>query len=536
MSTSVPTLFVYVRGLTDDASSWDALVRRLQADGTAGEHDEFRTWPRDRRDGPTRFSRRHLASYGVELAAQLEEWDRAEDRGDTRIVLVGNSIGSLVVRWAWLSGAGHTAERADHRWVHRVERIVLIAGLSRGFDPSRLPWRQRIVVAAAAAVAHAWFFTPLDALSGSNFVAELRLRWIRLRDLKTVDSVPQVVQILGTRDAYVTRADAVDVEQLPNAAYEEVAGKEHTKVLDLAGVENVDDRVDLFARCLYGDVEPTESFALDANGTIKHVVFVVHGIRVRSLRWIKVLRSKIDALGPQWRAVGPSYGFFSVLDFALPPLRRRRVRWFLDQYTQEVARHPAADLRFVGHSNGTYLLGRALLDIAAFEIYRVYLAGSVLPIAYPWAGWLDGSTERYLRSDRGSRDIPVALGARGLGVYEHADIGAGGADGFSDAAHARFDQRAPVPGGHSAALSRGRLGGIVRFIADEVPAEGEGGDPQGWFPTITRFSAWLVVLIVAAAVVGLPILALVCLVTDPSLGAGGWFIASFVPVLLTKFL
>lgn len=173
----------------------------------------------------------------------------------------------------------------------------------------------------------------------------------------------------------------------------------------------------------------------------------MHGIRAGAYGWVTDMRRLLSETAT-WRVVTPTYRYFSALAFAFPVSLHRKVRWFLDQYSREVAAHPPARFHFVGHSNGTYLLGRSLAQVQAVQFDRVYLAGSVLPGDYPWHDHLAGHAGQprigVIRSDRGRRDLPVALLAKGLRGLWMRDIGDGGFGVASAARGTVRDWRPPI--------------------------------------------------------------------------------------------
>ncbi len=70
--------------------------------------------------------------------------------------------------------------------------------------------------------------------------------------------------------------------------------------------------------------------------------------------------------------------------------RRSKVEWLMDQYTENLALYPNADFSFVGHSNGTYLLAKALLEYPACKFKNVVFAGSVVNKNYDWGTLVSG--------------------------------------------------------------------------------------------------------------------------------------------------
>lgn len=500
-------LFVFVRPISRGSADWDALTQRIGAEPGA-EGFEFRVWPERPKDAIGLLTRGPLTRYAHALAAQLQQWDEvAARRGDPyeAIVLVGNSIGALVVRWAWLYGAGAFSTVEAKPWAAKVERIVLVAGINRGLD-TRRDHRPSTLVTRLLISLTSWLgFTWRDALAGAPFVTNLRLTWMRfLAELATTAPrrIPQVVQLLGTDDPLVTREDSRDIEQFPGAAHVVVAGATHGDVLSLA-VPDADDRyLTLKSYLLDGAPETQPSASDDAGAT--DVVFVLHGIRAGRWGWIRGVQQLLDG-EPTWRVVTPTYRYFSAGAFAVPIVRRRKVRWFLDQYSREFAGHRRARFHFVGHSNGTYVLGRALEDVPAVRFDRVYLAGSVLPAEYAWRRRHDDGQVRAVRSDRGRRDLPVALLSRGLRGLRMRDIGGGGFEGFTDLGAAFGTQWGYFPGGHSAPLADDdRRASAVAYVRGE-PADPPNyliDDGGGWLAPVSRAAP----VLVPAAVVGLIVL------------------------------
>src|ERR1700730_14380523 len=77
--------------------------------------------------------------------------------------------------------------------------------------------------------------------------------------------------------------------------------------------------------------------------TIKHFVFVLHGIRDMGF-WTHSLAKQIVATAPpgQVETTTASYGYFPMIDFLLRRERQKNVRWFMDEYTERMAKYPKA--------------------------------------------------------------------------------------------------------------------------------------------------------------------------------------------------
>jgi alpha-beta hydrolase superfamily lysophospholipase len=505
-------LFLYVPPLGGPLATWNALRDRLAQEPECTD-DEFQHWPPRSRDQVGILTRGRIDRHASSLAARLAECDEAataRGRPYDEIILLGSSIGALLVRWAWLDGMGAFTGDEPATWAPKVHRIVLFGGLNRGFSTRLEPGRRtlrllvtKVLISLVSPMRLAW----KDALAGSAFVTNVRLTWMRYL-AEHPDRQPEVVQLLGTKDDLVNREDSRDIEQFPRAAHVSIAGASHFGVLDVSGPTGDDRYLVLRSHILHTTPPSTPPPAPQPDAS--DVVFVVHGIRAGAYGWVTEIRRLLSATGPGWRVVTPTYRYFSALAFAFPVTRRRKVRWFLDQYGRELAGHPTANFHFVGHSNGTYLLGQALLRVPAVRFDRVYLAGSVLPGDYPWRDHLDGRAGRprisIIRSDRGNRDLPVAVLAQGLRGLRMRDIGDGGFGGFTQLDAPPAIQWPYFPGGHAAPLSTSdRRRDIVRYITTGTATEPEGliDTAGGVLALVSRLSPVLIVavtVLIAAAI------------------------------------
>jgi alpha-beta hydrolase superfamily lysophospholipase len=502
----VSRLFLYVPPLGGPLVTWNGLRDRLAQEPECA-NDEFQHWPPRSRDHVGVWTRGRIDRHASSLAARLAECDEAataRGRPYDEIILLGSSIGALLVRWAWLDGMGAFTGNEPEAWAAKVRRIVLFGGLNRGFstrlDPARRTFRllvTKLLISLVSPIRFAW----QDALAGSAFVTNVRLTWMRYI-AQHPDRQPEVVQLLGSEDDLVNREDSRDIEQFPQAAHVSIAGASHFGVLDVSGPTGDDRYLVLRSHILHATPPTTPPPAPQAAAT--DVVFVVHGIRAGAYGWVTEIRRLLTATGTGWRVVTPTYRYFSALAFAFPVTRWRKVRWFLDQYSRELAGHPSANFHFVGHSNGTYLLGQALQQVPAVRFERVYLAGSVLPGDYPWHAHLDRRRGRsriaVIRSDRGNRDLPVAVLAQGLRGLRMRDVGDGGFGGFAQLDAPPAIQWPYFPGGHAAPLSTSdRRRDIARYITTGTAVEPEGliDSAGGVLALVSRLSP---VLIVAATV------------------------------------
>jgi hypothetical protein len=136
----------------------------------------------------------------------------------------------------------------------------------------------------------------------------------------------------------------------------------------------------------------------------------------------------------------------------------------MDEYTEVLARYPKVErVDFVGHSNGTYLLGSALRKYQASTFGRIVCAGSVLPRNYEWDAMETQRRITGVRNYLASQDWVVGIFPNLFDFL--GDIGGGGFFGFMREP-ARRNQFQYVRGGHGAALVEDNFDSIAAFVLD----------------------------------------------------------------------
>ncbi len=390
--------------------------------------------------------------------------------GYRSIVVVGYSIGALFARRVAIAAFGeHSAAPFEpslsgfaepREWAGAITRIVFLAGMTKGWEPTQaLSTLDTIVWRAASLILE---FTParhgvlLEARSGYPFVAQTRLQWLALM---RQDPAPKfdVVQLLGTIDDFVSPDDMIDVSvDLLREEKFSLLELPHTGHLDAVrvappgpGTASEDAvRWELFAKAVFAPLDLLASdpqavaFSLLADGSLARpdpsvtdVVFVVHGIRDKGFWTKKIARAirREAAAAPSTgkprkvQSMTMSYGYLPMLPFIFPTVRRGKTAWLMDRYVEAKALYPEAVFHYVGHSNGTYLAARALADYPAVRFGRIVFGGSVVRSDFDWrahvrAGRL-GSILNYVATN----DWVVAIFPSGLRAL---DLGAGGHAGF----------------------------------------------------------------------------------------------------------
>jgi alpha-beta hydrolase superfamily lysophospholipase len=536
------SLFVFVHGL-DRGRHWPLMREVLAPHGATLRLD----YPN------AAFSNAEPLAVARGLADTIERHAGGADY--ERLVLIGQSMGALLVKRAFLD-----AERRQQAWPAKVRRVVLLAGMNRGWDisgqkPSDMRFGTWFQIWFGTWLARVAGFGKLilGTETGTPFVANLRLDWIK-RMADPGRRGIEVVQLLGDIDDLVSAEDNQDLRvvdvgdnAVPAAAdrgrfaWIKVRGTGHANVADFAdrtragNVELGDYRRQKFALAA---TEPdfdllereNEVLPYQPDPEVTHVVFVVHGIRDLG-EWAAAFERELKARFDARRAPGSRdklaiasvrYGYFGMGPFLLKPVREKYVKWLMDEYTETMARYPnAANVHFVGHSNGTYLLAAALQRYDSLELDRIVFGGSVVRHDYAW----DRALARHAAGDDGPRvinytavdDWVVALFPRffepALMAPLHNDIGSAGFNGFTRP-HPAVVNVDGLSGGHAAFLSR--IPQVAAFLVDGVVDDGTGVTPPAerkWHQAVLatlsgwgwHWATWVVVwplLVVVVVLVG----------------------------------
>ncbi|HEY2853730.1 MAG TPA: alpha/beta hydrolase [Gemmatimonadaceae bacterium] len=459
-------LLVFVKGGSADMDTYSPLLDRLRREPELANADVLLF---DHQ--LARLTIGHEYDFATRLRAEIDEqWIRHGGYDD--VILAGHSTGSLLVRAAYLQSAGvDPRQPRTIPWSDRVSRIVLLAGIGRGVDAEERG-RWKWVLRVGRFIPFIRSSVMYDALRGSDFVTQIRIGWIRhFSELENTESTaaarsPLVVQLIGTEDDVLRRDDSIDLEQFPTAYHLDVPGAGHQTLHRLDLVADPEAAYGMFREAFVSDSLPhARATALRADAdTVQHVVLLLHGMRSSRDEWVHEIAPLLRQRIPHAEIVESSYGWISLLGFALPSVRRREVRWLQDQYTEYLARHLRATFDVIAHSNGTYLVGQALEHVPSLRFRRIVLLGSVLPVDYSWEQRRAWGQAEVVRSDRVADDLVVALFCSALRGVGMSDVGTSGWRGFESSAglerEVGWNQ-----GGHSAALSSENLKSLADFLA-----------------------------------------------------------------------
>ncbi|MDX1432626.1 MAG: hypothetical protein R3286_09275 [Gammaproteobacteria bacterium] len=484
------------------------------------------------------FANTDLREVAAELDARIQKLaDRAalEGRRYRRIVIIGHGAGALVARRAYLYGKGYRADylpisargRANP-WVDNVERIVLLAGMNRGWAPQPSPehastWK-RFLLRLGERIARVTGTGEmvLGARRGSPFVTNLRAEWIRLTREHTP---PPVIQLLGDADGVVSAADDTDQMAAPRFAFIRVLGAGHGDLIEFGDSPDMSlrRRRQTLTEALTAGIDelvaryPPDRTLLELEPDITHIVFIRHGVLDLGA-WMDRFRRLVARDDASVEILAPDYDRIPMASFLLFADRQEKVRELADEYTEALARFPHADrVSFIGHSNGTFLLASLLERYAALGFHRVYLAGSVVRRDFEWRRF--AARVGAVRNDMAAGDWVVAVfprlfeQARRLPWLAGLDYLAPGSSGFNgfDAPLAEHYEFGYFAGGHGGALeAQMNVYSIAEFVLEDNLARMSRPVPllpaaPGWLELASDF-AWLVWLALLVVVIGAGVL------------------------------
>ncbi|MDP9172220.1 MAG: hypothetical protein M3N54_16505 [Acidobacteriota bacterium] len=420
-----------------------------------------------------------------------------------KLIFIGHSVGGLLARKVYVCARmGCSLEHSDlisteRPWWRNVERIIQLAGMNRGWATHCDKERDEVGSDCRANRISPWLYAfaelgqrtapPLGIARfamagrrGAPFVANLRIEWINLTRIAVDDPPPPVIQLLGDEDDVVSGADNTDTLVTGDFIFKQLPQTNHLSAARIREPGH-QERERIFLEAL---TTPHASLGLlnefkprdtrKPNPGVEHVILIVHGIRDQG-EWAVPLGDLFERQAPgKIVSVYRSYGYFPALHFLMRERMEENVRWFVDQYTEQFALYPNATISFVGHSNGTYVIAKALQDYDAIKFDRVFLAGSVIPTGFRWSNYVGRDRVHAIRNLVASDDKVVALLPA---VFEYfpgiLDVGSAGHNGFDDQEGRRYETRY-VSGGHSAALRPENFDAIVNFILNRPGCDQQG--------------------------------------------------------------
>jgi pimeloyl-ACP methyl ester carboxylesterase len=444
----------------------------------------------------------------------MERHAQRDGQNYKKIVLIGHSLGGLLARKLYVIACGEDRAAAPFEgeyvrggesvqprpWAGAVDRLILLAAINRGWTISHHMTLTRAAVsrcgvALARVMALAMRRQPLifTIRRGAHFITQLRIQWLIMRRNaagKGGVGGAVTIQLLGSIDDVVSPEDNVDLVCGQDFIYLDVPKSGHMSVVEFAEKVHGDRRREAFARALGASEEELKRESVLPNDDppsrprpeVTDVVFVMHGIRDAGY-WTQKVARRVEALSRDLKCERvfatetASYGYFPMLPFLMSYTRREKVEWFMDQYVEAVAKYPNAKFSFVGHSNGTYLLARALEEYRCCRFGRVVFAGSVVRTRYGWEKCRERGQVGEVLNYVASADWVVAFFPKAFELLRLQDLGSAGHDGFKGRMQGLEELRF-IRGQHSAALAEENWDTIGRFILEGLQENAKEDTPS----------------------------------------------------------
>jgi pimeloyl-ACP methyl ester carboxylesterase len=476
------------------------------------------------------LSQSHPAIIARDVVLLIDYLDEKYDFEN--IYLVGHSCGALIARKAYLCAYGEIQNqeglikapfedilfdkkteqdiyslKKSRKWVNKVNRIILLAGINRGWKSTPASSLSRLFGTDFSLAIDTFLngltknFTIFRVRRGSSFITNLRIQWVVMSNSIKSEGKKEVliIQLLGTKDDIVSPEDNIDFVTGKGFYYIDIPKTSHDDVIKL---DNNEDRKKRFEAALiyqpknensnlhdsFVSIRDLDDQAFpDPNKEIKNVVFVIHGIRDQGF-WTKKIARKIRVLANKnkqqqaWATETSSYGYFGMLPFLSPYLRRDKVEWLMEQYTENLALYPNADFHYVGHSNGTYLVAKALEEYRCCQFKNIVFAGSVVPSNYKWEERIKSNQVKKVLNFVATEDVVVGIFPNLFEMFPFfkQDLGGAGHKGFKlendgdrnptgDFYYDTNEQKTIhqieyIVGGHGAALQEQNWDIIANFI------------------------------------------------------------------------
>ena len=186
-----------------------------------------------------------------EVLTKLDElWENNAGQY-AKITLIGHSLGALLARKLYLYACGENVEAPfeienlkQKEWAGNVDRIILLAGMNRGWDISyHMSLFNTVMFTLGSFIGNLIVLTssqtPLifTIRRGSSFITQLRLQWLAMRNKETVKAKQAgnalTVQLLGTVDDLVSPDDNLDLVTGRDFIYVDVPRSGHANVIEM---------------------------------------------------------------------------------------------------------------------------------------------------------------------------------------------------------------------------------------------------------------------------------------------------------------
>ncbi|MBL0110679.1 MAG: alpha/beta hydrolase [Saprospiraceae bacterium] len=409
-----------------------------------------------------------------------EKWLSLDEdvRDSLKIIIIGHSTGAIFARKLYVIACGENKDaffeknytkKEPYVWAKNVDRIILFAGINRGWSIQphirldRYLFFSFLILIGRLMSLIGFYPVGFRTRKGQPFIIQLRIQSLSMYKHATAKLIGNAltIQLLGTIDSIVSPDDNVDLITGKNFIYLDVPNSGHLNVIQMDGEhgkirEEIFIKAITYARSRLKELEviPTDKSLVFTDFDVTDVVFVLHGIRdegywtQKIARRVKRMGDRLD--GKKYATETSSYGFFPILSFLSYSSRQNKVNWFMDRYVENLAIYPEANFSFIGHSNGTYLMAKALKDYPSTRFKNVVLAGSVIKKNFNWGHYKIQGRISNVYNMIAAGDWVVGIFPKTLEALKIQDMGSGGFDGFKYLKAS--EQYKYISGSHGAAV------------------------------------------------------------------------------------
>ncbi|VEP13123.1 membrane hypothetical protein [Hyella patelloides LEGE 07179] len=453
-----------LQGTNDYQKQWESFCKTFADDRDFDDYDIFIF-----RYDSSFWSNENPRQIAEALESKIRCFDSRHSNGTgyEKIYLIGHSIGGFLLRAALLKGISTGQE--ERSWVSKVKCVLLLAATNRGFRTYY--FQQKILVELGRLFNRGKLI--LEHLVDQPFILDVRLEWIEIAQSERRNLLPKTVQVLGTKDRYVSPDDSIDIFVYQDSSQEIIESGTHTNIIAVNGVE--DNNYQNFKHFLSDEYATrTSRSQRELRNTTKptDIIIIMHGIRDRG-SWLEKLEKRIENYAESnneliVKTFLVNYTRFPIKDFLDDNKSREKAEALFGAYIQAKAlSSESTKIHFIGHSNGTYIFAKALELSQKIKFERAYLCGSVLPQIYPWENFT--TRLNLIRNDCARWDLPVGFLCEALNFWGIKRLGMAGYAGFTSENRGgmTIKEYKYLKGGHGAALNDRNYDSIAKFLLSD---------------------------------------------------------------------
>ena len=273
------------------------------------------------------FSWHSLQSLDEITTYVLGRVDSRWDEHYENVFFIGHSLGGIIARKVYVVVNGPIPDvQFDPKlpvpeakpWAQCVKRIILLAGTNRGWALSHhLSLKWTLILTPVSWILSVWgllnhrLALVFQFRRGAPFLTQLRLEWLALRkqakERQTNSSEKGIltVQLLGSIDNIVSPEDIVDLVSGRDFVYLDLPFTDHLNVVEMDPTRPKErDRAEMLRKALLDSPDSLKKDSVQISDLpprnerekVRHVIFVVHGIRDAGY-WTQKIARRVIKLG-----------------------------------------------------------------------------------------------------------------------------------------------------------------------------------------------------------------------------------------------